>query len=330
MMDTKRGWVLKAMIGGVVVVLAVVALEYPIANLQRMPLDDAARQALIRSGNADHFVHLGLGTMHVREAGPQDGPVVLLVHGGAIGGYGWRQWQQPLAAVGFRVITPDLLGYGYSDRPEVPYTREFYTRQLVQLLDALKIVQPVHIVGASSGGAIVTAFTVDAPRRVQSVTLVAPAGGGRHSVVSDTLLLPVVGDWIFRVIGPRQVTDMMEKAYPPSSERDGLVSWMREQGSYRGFGEGLLNTLRNYDVLWQPEAYQALGRSGLPVLILWGTADTVNPFAQSRQVVAWVPQAQLVALPEKPHAITFGDARLLLSHIQPFWKEHGSVQTDRR
>jgi hypothetical protein len=135
MMDTKRGWVLKAMIVGVVVVLAVVALEYPIANLQRMPLDDAARQSLIRSGNADHFVHLGLGTMHVRESGPQNGPVVLLVHGGAIGGYAWRQWQQPLAAAGFRVITPDLLGYGYSDRPEFPYTREFYTRQLVQLLD---------------------------------------------------------------------------------------------------------------------------------------------------------------------------------------------------
>ncbi|WP_213807456.1 alpha/beta hydrolase [Granulicella sp. dw_53] len=330
MMNSRWKRVPKAMLGGLVVVLAAVALEYPLANLQRMPLDDAARQALIRSGDADHFVHLGLGTMHVREAGPQNGPVVLLVHGGVIGGYAWRQWQQPLTRAGFRVITPDLLGYGYSDRPKVPYTREFYTRQLTQLLDALKIVQPVHIVGASSGGAIVTAFAVDAPGRVRSVTLIAPAGGGRHSVVSDTLLLPVVGDWIFRVIGPRQVTGMMEKAYPPSAERNALVAWMRTQGSYRGFGEGLLNTLRNYDVLWQPEAYQALGRSGLPVLILWGTADTVNPFVQSRQIVAWVPQAQLMALPEKPHAITFGDAPLLLSHIQPFWKEHGSVQTDHR
>jgi pimeloyl-ACP methyl ester carboxylesterase len=43
-------------------------------------------------------VHLSLGTMHVRETGPANGPVVLLVHGSVIGGYAWRQWQAPLAS----------------------------------------------------------------------------------------------------------------------------------------------------------------------------------------------------------------------------------------
>jgi pimeloyl-ACP methyl ester carboxylesterase len=307
-------------------IVAAVILAYPLANLLRAPLDDAARAELTKDGKADHFVPLSVGTMHVRETGPANGSVVLLVHGGAIGGYAWRQWQKPLADAGYRVITPDLLGYGYSDRPEVPYTRGFYTRQLAELLDALNLRAPVNIVGASSGGAIVTAFAVDMPARVRSVTLIAPAEGGRHSVVSDTLLLPVIGDWAFRVVGSCQVTGMMKKTYPPSSERDALVAWMDDQGRYRGFGEGLLNTLRHYDVLWQPDDYQALGRTELPVLVLWGTGDTVNPYAQSRQIAAWVPQMKLVSLPDKPHAITFGDAPLLLSNILPFWSKLGATR----
>ncbi|MEV7041747.1 alpha/beta fold hydrolase [Amycolatopsis sp. NPDC051061] len=62
-------------------------------------------------------------------------------------------------------MVPDLLGYGYSERPDVPYTREFYTRQLRELLDGLGVRTPVHVVGASLGGAIATAFTAENPGR---------------------------------------------------------------------------------------------------------------------------------------------------------------------
>jgi pimeloyl-ACP methyl ester carboxylesterase len=305
--------------------LAGIALAYPLADMLRAPLDDAARAELIRTGKADHFVHLSLGTMHVRETGAANGPVVLLVHGSVVGGYAWRQWEAPLATAGYRVIAPDLLGYGFSDRPQISYTRNFYTHQLAELLDALKIKQPVRLVGASMGGAFVTAFAADMPSRVQSITLIAPAGVGRNSHINEALLLPVIGDWVFRVFGPRQLTGMMEKAYPPSAERDALVGWMKDQGRFRCFAEGVLNTLRHYDTAWQPDDYQTLGRSGIPVLTLWGTADTVNPYVQSRQLAAWLPQVKLVSLQHKPHAITFGDAPLLLSHILPFWAQLGDA-----
>lgn len=305
--------------------VACISFTYPAANLLRASLDDGARAELTKTGKADRFVHLPLGMMHLRETGPADGPVVLLVHGSVIGGYAWREWQKPLADAGYRVIAPDLLGYGYSDRPDVAYTRDFYTRQLAELLDALKIRVPVHIVGVSMGGAVVTAFAAQMSARVRSVTLIAPAGGGRDSIVSDKLLWPVLGDWVFRVVGPRQMTGMMAKAYPSSCKGDALVAWMKEQGHYRGFGEGMLNSLRNYDMLWQPDAYQALGRTGLPVLTLWGTADAVNPYRQSHQIAAWVPQMKLIPLPDKTHAIGFGGAKLLLPHILPFLAQTGAA-----
>ncbi len=121
------------------------------------------------------------------------------------------------------------------------------------------------------------------------------------------------------------MTGMMEKAHPPSATRDALVAWMNDQGRYRGFGEGMLNALRNYDMLWQPDVYQALGQTGLPVLTLWGTADTVNPYAQSQQLAAWVPQMKVVTFLGKTHAIGFGGAPLLLPRVLPFLNQAGAA-----
>jgi pimeloyl-ACP methyl ester carboxylesterase len=304
-----------------IALILALAAAYPAADLLREPLDDAARTALLRDGKAGRFVTLPMGVMHVRVSGPADGPIVLLVHGGAVGGYGFENWQKPLADAGYRVIVPDLLGYGFSDRPSGAYTKAFYTAQLNQLLDGLEIQAPVHIVGASLGGAIVTAFAAAAPARVKSVTLIAPAGGGRTEIVSPVLLWPVVGDWAFRVYGPTSVQNMMAKAYAGSPARESMTAWLNDQARFRGYGEGMLNTLRNYDAAWQPEDYEALGRSGLPVLAVWGTADAVNPFAQSKELLARVPQMKLVPLEGKSHALAFGETDTVLGAVIPFLKE---------
>jgi pimeloyl-ACP methyl ester carboxylesterase len=301
-------------------IVVAVAAAYPLADLMRAPLDDAARAALLRDGKAQQFVRLAIGTIHVRVSGPADGPVVLLVHGGAVGGYGYQHWQEPLARAGYRVVVPDLLGYGFSDRPDVPYTKGFYIAQLDQLLDALHIQQPVHIVGASMGGAIVTAFAAHAPARIKSVTLVAPAGGGQTNAVSAALLWPVLGDWAFRVLGPSLTEDMLAKAYAHTRDREGMAAWMADQTRFRGYAEGMLNTLRNYPIDWQPEDYEALGRTRLPVLAVWGTADVVVPFAQSRTLAARVPQVKLVALAGKGHALAFGETDTVLEAVIPFLK----------
>src|SRR5215510_14687747 len=74
----------------VVVALVMAAAAYPIINWSRQPLDDAAREELLRTGKARAFVATSLGIMHVRDSGPSDRPVVLLVHGGVVGGYAFE------------------------------------------------------------------------------------------------------------------------------------------------------------------------------------------------------------------------------------------------
>jgi pimeloyl-ACP methyl ester carboxylesterase len=314
--------------GGIAVATLVVALAavYVVAGATRETLGETARTDLLRSGKAERFVPTLQGVMHVRVSGPESGPVVLLVHGGAVGGQGFAAWRKPLADAGFRVLVPDLLGYGYSSRPDVPYTREFYTRQLRELLDGLGIRAPVHVVGASLGGAIATAFTAGNPGRVASLALMAPSGGGRSDVVAPVLTWPVVGDWIFRVAGPSQVRNMIADAYPPGPARDEMVAWMAEQTRFGGIAEGILNTVRNYDSTWQPDVYRSVGESGIPVFAAWGTADAVNPYAQSAQVEQWIPRLELFTLPGQGHAITYGQAAAVLERVVPFLRGTGVRQ----
>jgi pimeloyl-ACP methyl ester carboxylesterase len=307
---------------GAVTVVGLVAV-YVVAGVTRETLGEAARTELLRDGKAERFVPTSQGVMHVRVSGPEQGPVVLLVHGGAVGGQGFATWRKPLVDAGFRVVVPDLLGYGYSERPDVPYTREFYTRQLRELLDGLGVRAPAHVVGASLGGAIATAFTAENPGRVASLALMAPSGGGRGDVVAPVLTWPVAGDWIFRVAGPSQVRSMIANAYQPGPARDEMVDWMAEQTRFGGIAEGILNTVRNYDSTWQPDVYQAVGRSGIPVFAAWGTEDAVNPYAQSAQLRQWIPRLELFSLPGQGHAITYGQAAAVLERVVPFLRGAG-------
>ncbi|MCF4164655.1 haloalkane dehalogenase [Zavarzinia compransoris] len=66
---------------------------------------------------APHHVELGPVRMHYVDEGPRDGPVVLLLHGEPTWSYLYRKMIPPLAAGGCRVLAPDLIGFGKSDKP---------------------------------------------------------------------------------------------------------------------------------------------------------------------------------------------------------------------
>lgn len=318
-------------------ILTAIVLAYPISNWVRAPMDDAARDALLREGKAKQFVRTSLGTLHVRVSGPEHGPVVLLVHGGIVGGYVFEKWQKPLADAGYRVVVPDLLGQGYSDHPDVPYTKDFYVAQLNEILEELKITGRINVIGASLGGGIAIAFAGAHPDRILSVGLIAPEGGGIDGErVNELLLLPVIGDWVFRVPGPSILRGMMADANNNNvSARHGMVNWMKEQTRYRGYGEGVLNSIRNtlanHGLSWQPDALEAIGHSGVPVIAVWGKKDTIVPFAHSTELQSRIPQLQLAPIEDQGHAINFGREANLLSFILPFLetanKPHAGAST---
>ena len=86
-------------------------------------------------------------TLSVHLAGPEDGPPLLLVHGWPELAYSWKNQIGPLADAGYRVIIPDLRGFGASDCPADPgaYDIDTLVGDLTGLLDALDHEQAVFI-----------------------------------------------------------------------------------------------------------------------------------------------------------------------------------------
>jgi hypothetical protein len=103
---------------------------------------------------------------------------VILIHGSGPGVTAYANWRLviPALAEHFHVIAPDMVGFGYSDRPDnVTYGLQTWADQVVGLLDSLDIAK-AHIVGNSFGGAIALRVATQHPDRVDKMVLMGSMG----------------------------------------------------------------------------------------------------------------------------------------------------------
>ncbi|WP_214370714.1 alpha/beta fold hydrolase [Pseudonocardia sp. H11422] len=111
------------------------------------------------------------------EAGSGD-ETVLLIHGSGPGVTSYANWRLviPALAEDFHVIAPDMVGFGYSDRPDdVAYELQTWADQTVGLMDTLGIAK-AHLVGNSFGGAIALRIASQHPDRVGKLVLMGSMG----------------------------------------------------------------------------------------------------------------------------------------------------------
>jgi pimeloyl-ACP methyl ester carboxylesterase len=97
-----------------------------------------------------------------------------------------------------------------------------------------------------------------------------------------------------------------------------MLDWMTEQSKYRGFAEGMLNSLRHYDFQWRPQVFQALVLSGVPVFAAWGT---VHPYERTGLLQRYAPQTELLTLDGAGHAINYGRAEHVLDGYSAFLRD---------
>jgi len=106
------------------------------------------------------------------------GAPVILIHGSGPGVTAWANWRGviPELSKTFRVVAPDILGFGFTERPDgVQYGMEVWTRHLVDFLDALEL-DRVSIVGNSFGGALALSIATRHPERVDKLVLMGSVG----------------------------------------------------------------------------------------------------------------------------------------------------------
>jgi pimeloyl-ACP methyl ester carboxylesterase len=271
----QHGWRNAIIIAVVILIVVITPLSlYAASDIEKKDLDDAARA---QQGGA--YVKLPNGVTHYELTGPETGQVAVLMHGATIPMYVWDAQADPLTKAGYRVLRYDMYGRGYSDRPAGDYSQAFYRKQLLDLLNTLKIQQPVDLVGLSMGGGLAMDFTANYPDRVKDIVLIAPM---INSIKNDTnfklMRIPVIGEFLTRLIAVRVMSDRAAQLMQKSPRAGEYARMFSDQTRFKGFEKASLAAARSDAWADYTADYQAVGGQDRSILLIWGTEDNdVSP-----------------------------------------------------
>lgn len=220
------------------------------------------------------------------------GAPALFIHGSGPGVSAWANWRLALPACSqrLRVIAPDMVGFGYTERPAgISYNLDTWVGQAVGLLDALEIPR-ADIVGNSFGGALALALAVRHPRRVRRLVLMGSAG------ISFPLTPALDAVWGYTpsLENMRRLLDVF--AFDRNLVSDELAE-LRYQASMRpGFQESFSAMFPAPRQRWiealasREEDIRALDHEAL---VIHGREDQVIPLSNSLTLAQWIPRSQL-------------------------------------
>jgi 2-hydroxymuconate-semialdehyde hydrolase len=220
------------------------------------------------------------------------GDPVVLIHGSGPGVSAWANWRLslPVLSQKFRVIAPDIVGFGFTERPAgIQYTLDNWVSHAVSVLDALKL-DKVDLVGNSFGGAVSLALAVRHPDRVKRLVLMGSAG------TSFTLTPALDEAWGYQpsIANMRRMLDTF--AYDRNLVTDELAKLRYEAALRPGVQEAYAAMFpaprqRWIDALASPDAKVRT----LPheTLIIHGREDFVLPLSSSIRLHDMIPRSQL-------------------------------------
>lgn len=219
------------------------------------------------------------------DEGPRDGEVIVFVHGMPTNSWLWRKIIPQLTAVGLRVIAPDLLGFGASDKPTdlSEYTLEKQSKRIIALLDQLGI-QKWTQVAHDLGGPWTWEVVDRATERIQRLIILntsAYRDGFNPPAMVKMMATPMgnmmLGMMANKVTGPFMVGTFFRMFTADST----VIDSDAVEGYWRPMNEGTTRPFRqfvgNFDHLYaQFDRYHAaFRRLNVPVLIIWGKKDQV-------------------------------------------------------
>lgn len=281
----------------------------------RKPMDATARQAAPGA-----FAKLSQGLTHYQWYGPDKGPVVVCVHGLTTPSFVWRSIASALADQGFRVLTYDLYGRGFSDRPAGPQSSAFFNQQLSELLADQQVTQEVALVGYSMGGAIVTGFAAQGSHPIKRMVLIAPAG---MRSVGEGLLqrmahLPLVSQWLMLGLYPLLLSKGLHAEADGPTSVPGINALQRGEMKVRGFFPAVHQSVVGMLTDKFETHHNALRDKGLPIMAIWGADDEIIPLSAMDTLAAWNPDVAHHVVAGAGHGVTYSHTAKVLEQLVPF------------
>lgn len=236
--------------------------------------------------------------LHYQEAGPIDAPPVILIHGFCASTLAWSDVFLPIAAAGFRVIVPDLMGFGFSEKPRRgQYTIEGQSRLVFGLMEQLGI-ERATLVGSSYGGAVAATCALNDGERVERLVLVDAVtnNDAKRQLLLRVAGAPVMGALVTPLILStyRLARWRMRKIYGESAME--LLDDARMRARHRPLQaanahNAVLQTLRGWDAS-RVEAEADCIRQ--PTLLIWGEDDLDIPLKHGCKLHELIPDSRLI------------------------------------
>lgn len=272
--------------------------------LRPRDIDWQKNRELIFHSDYSRFVEVEGSRVHYQEAGLTDAKPIFLIHGFASSTLMWSKVFLKLAEAGFRVIAPDLIGYGYSAKPRRgEYTIEMQARMILGLMDQLGIDQAVMI-GSSYGGAVAATCALDYPDRLEKLVLVGTVNSNEPLKYSLMRLFgsPLVGDVVAPLlIGSRRLLRRrMKRVYDQHAwvldER--VVEARHRPLRTRATHRAIIRTVRR----WNAERVSLDAHLiKHPTLLLWGETDQDVPLDDGRRLQQQIEGSRLIVFPDCGH-----------------------------
>lgn len=211
--------------------------------------------------------------MDVPASGRANGHTVILLHGKNFFGAYWRGTIQALTKAGFRVVVPDQIGFGKSDKPAIYYSFHQLARNTKHLLDTLGIRKTV-VVGHSMGGMVATRFALLYPETVEKLVLENPIG-----LEDYRLGVP------FQSVDQAEATELKSTeesirkyhgSYYPNGYPAAHDEWVRPlaaQTHHADFPKVALANALTFEMIYQQPVSYEFSRITAPTLLIIGQAD---------------------------------------------------------
>ncbi len=224
----------------------------------------------------------------------------------------------------YRVIAPDLRGFGESPVPEGVYTMDAMADDVVELLETLEIIGPVVVGGLSMGGYVALSLVARYPTRVKALMLMDTRAGadtpeaakGREatarSVIAAGNVTAVVDAMLPRIFCKMTLEQHPERVEPMKAVMDQTAPL------------GIVGALRG--MATRPDRRGDLPKIAVPTLVLVGEHDVITPPAEAKAMAEAIPDARLEVIPEAGHMAPYENSAAANAAILRFLKslEHGN------
>ncbi len=278
-------------------------------------------------------------TLRVVEAGPEDGPLVVLLHGFPEFWFGWRKQIPALARAGYRVWVPDQRGYGDSDKPPrvADYAVATLARDVTGLIDAAGAERAAAVVGHDWGAAVAWWVGIAHPERLERLVILNVPHPSRRVMRAAIRKRPrqlLMSWYIFafqlpwlpeRLLGRedgRLLAANLRGKTPESITREDRNRY-REVWRIPGALTGMVNWYRA--MLRHPPRASGSSRVTVPTLILWGEQDRylskeLGPLSLER-----CDHGRLVTFPDAGHWLQHDEPTGVNDELLSFLRKAGGM-----